>query len=171
MRFGTPAQSRDPGMKRAYAAILQAGLPEFSDENADDAVPATTVISRHAPFDPTPPAVPGVPTIDTPALQKMTQQSPPPLLIDMGDGTVRPPGAIAGNFDPMSAASAKHFAASLPPHAGRPVVVLGDGVYGWRAYNGVLQLRAAGVANLLWYRGGEEAWAKAGLPAEDARAP
>jgi rhodanese-related sulfurtransferase len=46
---------------------------------------------------------------------------------------------------------------------------MSDGVYGWRSYNAVLQLQAAGVPNLVWYRGGEEAWAKAGLPAFDAR--
>ncbi|HTZ69452.1 MAG TPA: hypothetical protein VMB71_02280 [Acetobacteraceae bacterium] len=36
-------------------------------------------------------------------------------------------------------------------------------------YNTALRLRAGGVKNLYWYRGGEEAWAAAGLPAEDRR--
>jgi TolB-like protein/DNA-binding winged helix-turn-helix (wHTH) protein/rhodanese-related sulfurtransferase len=169
-RFGNAVQMNDPGIRRAYAALLRAGLPEFADEYADDGVPATTTISPHRPLDPSPRAVPGIPTIDTAALVKLTHQTPAPLLIDVGSGSALPAGAVLAVFDPLSADATQHFAARLPPHAGRAVVVLGDGVYGWRSYNAVLQLHAAGVTNLIWYRGGEEAWSRAGLPARNVRA-
>jgi rhodanese-related sulfurtransferase len=48
-------------------------------------------------------------------------------------------------------------------NAGRPIVVMGDGTYGVGAYNAALHLVDAGYKNIYWYRGGEEAWAKAGL--------
>jgi hypothetical protein len=40
-----------------------------------------------------------------------------------------------------------------------PVVAMGDGVTGWRSYNAALGLRMRGYPTVLWYRGGEEAWA------------
>jgi tetratricopeptide (TPR) repeat protein len=166
---GNKAMAQDPSMQRIHAALRQAGLPPFADEYVDDKIPPTRTIASHEPLATPPLTVPGVPTIDTPALAKLVAAHAPLLIIDMGIGAVRPIGAVAGIFDPLSTESCKRFVATLPPLAGRQVVVMSDGVYGWRSYNAVLQLQAAGVPNLVWYRGGEEAWAKAGLPAFDAR--
>jgi rhodanese-related sulfurtransferase len=89
----------------------------------------------------------------------------------MGSGVARPPGALEGSFNPLSVESTRKWllanAAKLT--GGAPIVVFADSAFGWRAFDGILQLRAAGVTGLMWYRGGEEAWAKAGQPAEDTR--
>ena len=163
--------AHDPGMQRVFTALRQAGLPDYNNEYEDDGVAAPTTPQRHGDLDATPMAVPGIPTIDTPGLKRLRQDKPGAVLIDMGTGMARPEGALAGDFDPLSAESTRKWlqanAAALK--SGPPIVVFGDGASGWRAYNGVLQLRQAGVAGLIWYRGGEEAWAKAGLPAQDTR--
>jgi TolB-like protein/DNA-binding winged helix-turn-helix (wHTH) protein/Flp pilus assembly protein TadD/rhodanese-related sulfurtransferase len=163
--------AHDPGMQRVFAALRQSGLPDFNSEYEDDGVAAPSTPQRHGDLDATPMAAPGIPTIDTPGLAKLRQDKPGAVLIDMGTGMARPIGALAGDFDPLSAESTRKWlranAASLK--TGLPIVVFGDGAFGWRAYNGVLQLRQAGMTGLIWYRGGEEAWAKAGLPAQDTR--
>jgi TolB-like protein/DNA-binding winged helix-turn-helix (wHTH) protein/rhodanese-related sulfurtransferase len=173
--YATKAEAQDPAFKHVMDALRQAGLPDYVDEHEDDGVAATSTLSHHGDLDAPPAAAPGVPTIDTPSMTKLVRTVPPPLLIDMGVGAARPLGAIARKFDPLSAESAQHFARELAARPGnsadRKVVVFGDGTYGWRSYNPVPQLKAAGVAKLVWYRGGEEAWARAGLPYDDARNP
>jgi TolB-like protein/DNA-binding winged helix-turn-helix (wHTH) protein len=161
----------DPGMQRVFAALRQAGVPDYTDDNDDENIPPPAMPERHGDLDPTPAAVPGIPTIDTPALIALRRTKLPPVLIDMGSGVARPPGALEGNFNPLSVESTRKWlqanAAKLT--GGAPIVVFADSAFGWRAYNGILQLRAAGVTGLMWYRGGEEAWAKARQPAEDTR--
>lgn len=51
----------------------------------------------------------------------------------------------------------------------REIVVMGDGTFGWTSYDAALHLVANHYGHVLWYRGGEEAWARAGLPSRDQR--
>jgi rhodanese-related sulfurtransferase len=44
-------------------------------------------------------------------------------------------------------------------------------VFDWNPYNATLAVLALGYRNVLWYRGGEEAWVAAGLKADDRRDP
>jgi TolB-like protein/DNA-binding winged helix-turn-helix (wHTH) protein/rhodanese-related sulfurtransferase len=173
--YFTKPQMRDPAVVRMFAALKQAGLPDYADEHHDDAIEPVAESQPHGTFDPTPMTVPNVRTIDTTSLAALVNASPPPLLVDMGLGIARPKGAVTGNFNPLSPEAAQHFVRALRERLGaianRPVVVLGDGPYGWSSYNAVLQLQRAGLANLIWYRGGEEAWARAGLPSDDVRNP
>jgi rhodanese-related sulfurtransferase len=48
-------------------------------------------------------------------------------------------------------------------------VVLGNGIFGWSSYDAAQHFVASGYRTVLWYRGGEEAWAAARLPAQDHR--
>ncbi len=165
------AQLHSAMAPKILGALAQAGLKPFTDETEDDHVPATTVITEHDEFDPTPLTIPGIPTIDTPALAKLLLASPKPapapLLVDLGFGLTWPPGELKmGRFNSTSAAGARAFLASLPPLQNRPVIVFSEGPYGWRSYNAALQFKAAGVAHVVWYRGGEEAWTQAKLPAD-----
>ena len=50
-----------------------------------------------------------------------------------------------------------------------PGVVMDTGSSGSDGYNAALRLVARAPLRVLWYRGGEEAWARAGLPADDRR--
>ncbi len=105
-------------MQRIHAALREAGLPPFADEYVDDKIPPTRTIASHEPLATPPLTVPGVPTIDTPALAKLVAAHAPLLIIDMGIGAVRPIGAVAGIFDPLSTESCKRFVATLPPWRG-----------------------------------------------------
>jgi TolB-like protein/DNA-binding winged helix-turn-helix (wHTH) protein/Flp pilus assembly protein TadD len=115
---GNKAMAQDPSMQRIHAALREAGLPPFADEYVDDKIPPTRTIASHEPLATPPLTVPGVPTIDTPALAKLVAAHAPLLIIDMGIGAVRPIGAVAGIFDPLSTESCKRFVATLPPWRG-----------------------------------------------------
>ena len=156
---------------KILGALRDAGLEAFADENKDDHVPPSAVPLDRDDFAPTPLTIPGVATIDTAALAKLLlatpKTTPAPMLIDMGSGVTWPPGDLKmGRFNSTSATEAKDFLRSLPSVLGRKLIVFSDGPDGWRSYNAALQFRAAGVQNVIWYRGGEEAWTKAGLKAD-----
>jgi 3-mercaptopyruvate sulfurtransferase SseA len=51
------------------------------------------------------------------------------------------------------------------------VVVMGRGPFDWRPLDAAIALQAAGVPGVAWFRGGEDAWAAAGSPADDRRTP
>jgi rhodanese-related sulfurtransferase len=53
----------------------------------------------------------------------------------------------------------------------RTLIVMGTSKYGWNAYNAALALAARGYHHILWYRGGEEAWAASGMMSDDRRDP
>ena len=165
------AALHSPMAPRIFSALRDAGLVAFADEHKDDHVPPTATPVEHDEFDPTPLTIPGMPTIDTPALAKMLlgagKTVPAPVLVDMGPGLTWPPGELKmGRFNSTSAAAARDFLRTLPPLSGRALIVFGEGPDGWRAYNAALQFKAAGVARVIWYRGGEEAWTGAGLPGD-----
>ncbi len=160
-----------PGFARLLAALRQSGMPEFASERADDGIAPSHTPLRGEIFEPTPTTVPGARTIDTAELSRMLQSRPETLLIDLGSGAAVPSGAVwedeeARTGDDLAfIESAMRHAAGKP---GRPLVVMSDGVYGAASYNAVLRLVSSGQP-VLWYRGGEEAWAGAQLPAADRR--
>jgi TolB-like protein/tetratricopeptide (TPR) repeat protein len=156
------AQSSQPGFHRFTEALKDAGMPEFGDETGA----AADMPSRGA-FDPLPKQIPGVPTLDTQAVAAKLASSP--LIVDYGLGTARLHGAVMAGTGAVSLQDAQRFVHDTA--GGRAVIVMGDGPYDRTGYEAAQQLHRAGVWPLLWYRGGEEAWARAGMPSEDARAP
>jgi TolB-like protein/DNA-binding winged helix-turn-helix (wHTH) protein/Tfp pilus assembly protein PilF len=164
-----PAGLHNAMAPKILGALRAAGLVAFTDEHKDDHVPPSATPIEHDAFDPTPMTIPGIRTIDTPALAKwlLSKPVPAPLLVDMGHGLTWPPGELKmGRFNSTSAAAARDFLRTLPALKGRPVIVFSEGPDGWRSYNAALQFKAAGVGEVIWYRGGEEAWTAAGLPAD-----
>ncbi len=161
-----------PGFARMLAALRSAGMPDCASEAADDHVAPTSTPIDDANFAATPLAAPGARTIGTAALARMLQDHADLLLIDLGPGAAVPSGALweddaARTGDDMAFIDA----AIARRHAGPdvPIVVMSDGPYGAASYNAVLHLVSAG-RTVLWYRGGEEAWAGAHLQAADRRA-
>jgi rhodanese-related sulfurtransferase len=72
----------------------------------------------------------------------------------------------------MAALAHDLTAGERTPADGKPhVVVMGQGPFDWTSANCARALAAAGVEGVAWFRGGEEAWAAAGMPAEDRRSP
>ncbi len=165
------AAAKNPQAPKMLAALEQAGMPRFADEHEDAGVAPSATPAAHGDYDPTPLSVPGIPALDTRGVAKMllAQGTPEarPLLVDLGVGVTWPRGELRMfHGDPLSMEVVRHFVRDMPGPAGRPVIVFGDGPFGWRSYNAALQLKAAGVANVIWYRGGEEAWTASGLPAD-----
>jgi rhodanese-related sulfurtransferase len=104
----------------------------------------------------------------------MQQERPPPAIIDVGHGAAVIPSAIwvwaeglQGDLDRSLAEASQ----DSPAARSRPIIVMSDGPFGWRGYNAALHLVAKGFSHVLWYRGGEQAWAEADYPRNDLRTP
>ena len=118
---------------------------------------------------------PGARTLATAALSDMLRKGSTPIMIDVGCGAAVIPGAtwIDETF-PSAEAQAdleKQILQLSNGDRSRPVVVMGSSVFDWNGYNATLALLSLGYKNVFWYRGGEEAWAAAGLKADDRRDP
>ncbi len=159
------AQSSRPGFRRFTDALKDAGMPEFGDET--EIATADAAQSGAGAFDPLPAQAPGVTTIDTASVAATLAADP--IVIDYGLGSARLHGAVMGSSGSHSLEDVLRLTRDRAVR--RPVIVMGDGPYDRASYDAVLQLHRVGVAPLFWYRGGEEAWSRAGLPGEDARAP
>lgn len=167
----TRSMSSLPGFSRMLAALESAGMPRYADEHADDHVPPGSSLPADSAFTPTPVSLPGGETIDTATLAAWRHLGRDMLIVDLGHHVNVIPGARwqdeiaqddASFVDSSLRGLAKH-------RSGKKIVIMSDGTYGSAAYNAARRLIKAGWTNVVWYRGGEEAWAKAGLPATDRR--
>ncbi len=167
----TKSMSALPGFKRILAALEAAGMPRYADEHADDHVPAGSALPNEDAFAPTPTSLPGAETIDTATLIQWLQHGQDAVLIDLGLHAA----VISGARTPENGAEdydgfVDQLLQGMPTHETRKkIVLMADGTYGSTSYNAARRLVAVGRPNVVWYRGGEEAWAKAGLPATDQR--
>jgi TolB-like protein/DNA-binding winged helix-turn-helix (wHTH) protein len=175
----THAQAALPAFGAISAAWRSAGMPQFADEHRDFGVAPDPEIKPHRPVEPTPRSLPGIPTIDAPGLAAL-QGDAAPRVVDLGLGAAVPKGATLSSADPLAAhdmaALAQQLmqgrAAEAAGAGGRPnIVVMGQGPFDWTSANCARALVEAGVPGVAWFRGGEEAWAAAGKPAEDRRSP
>ncbi|TPG74181.1 PQQ-dependent catabolism-associated CXXCW motif protein [Pseudomonas arsenicoxydans] len=136
---------------------------------------------------PTPDSLQGATIVDTPALQTLLSQTPPPLLIDVyrrqwlqgqfiedqphenlpgshwlantGDGDLTPDwqGYFARNLKALTAGD-----------PARPLVFYCRADC-WLSWNAVKRASAMGYKTLYWYRDGLDAWQSAGLAVTPAR--
>ena len=130
---------------------------------------------------PTPDRLEGVQVIDTAQLLRHLRADTVPLVIDVAtEGERMIPGALhivnAGRAvaEPQAdAALDKRFQALMRTVGASPrtaVVFYGEGPNTWWAFNAALRAAAAGYTQVLWYRGGLEAWQRAGLPTQQKTA-
>jgi len=159
------------GFARMLAALQAAGMPAYADEHADDHIPPSTQDLQDDKFAPTPIAVPGAATIDTKALAARLAQGQPTLILDLGGCAAIIQGALCRADNIVSDTDFIDTALRAHPanEPSRMIVIMADGTYGSESYNAALRLAASGRSGIAWYRGGEEAWASAGLPATDGR--
>ena len=157
-----------PGFQHFLDGLSQAGMPRFADETQDDHLAPSATDLTGGDFAPTPLSVPGATTLRTETLRAWLRGGRAVLIIDVGTGTAVIDGAVwrnnvAGDVaqDAFAEDTAAAFLARSP---GAPVVVMADGTYGVSSYNTALHLASHLSGQVYWYRGGEEAWAKAGLP-------
>jgi PQQ-dependent catabolism-associated CXXCW motif protein len=126
----------------------------------------------------TPASIPGGQVITTRGLVSLLQDGQAPyLLFDVLGGPERLPNAIsavaahqAGSFNDRVQ---KDFGAFLQQVTGgnkeTPLVFYCQSSHCWMSYNASLRAINLGYTNVLWYRGGIEAWEMAGLQTVSAQ--
>ena len=159
-------------------ALAQVDIPKptqvqaFSFEDKDWNV-ATATTPQGPPFGkPTPMSIPGARVISTLALKALLDINKQVVVVDVLDSKTRAtiPGAywMPGAGDSRFFAAEKiRFAAALEKVAGgdktRPIVFMCISSECWESYNACLHAIEAGYKDVLWYRGGTNAWNGASL--------
>ncbi len=174
--YDSHALSALPGHKAYSEALQMSGMPVFADESEPERpnVVGQGAGSAHGDFDSPPLSVPGAKVITAADLHAILQTLPAPLILDVGTGSAVIPSAILvwppgvwGDPDKLLLEAADRGGRDRA----RRIVILGNGPYGFAGYDATKYLVAQGFQNVLWFRGGEETWVKAGYPADDRRFP
>ncbi|MBK7472562.1 MAG: sulfurtransferase [Betaproteobacteria bacterium] len=180
------SQARPPGLAPERNAALPQGSPgRLADvrggdtldalmawERQDMGVRPTRELHSGAMHGPTPNQIPGGQVITTKGLLPLLQQGIPVHVFDVLGTAQTLPNAIPaaraaepGSFDDETQ---QEFARMLQQvtrgNAAAPLVFYCQGPQCWMSYNAALRAIALGYRNVLWYRGGMEAWNQAGQP-------
>lgn len=163
----------------AFTLLAQAQLPlpeglqkGFAGEDKDWGVAPTMMVKRGSPHAPTPTSIPGARVIHTLELKSLLDQHQDLVVVDVLDAKVRHtvPGAwwmSGAGTEQLYAAEMSRFTAALEKLTGgdktRPVVFLCINSECWLSYNASLRAIGAGYKDVLWYRGGSDAWRGASL--------
>jgi PQQ-dependent catabolism-associated CXXCW motif protein len=160
---------------KVLAAIAAREGQEFADETKDWGVAPTRSqrpTDHHAP---TPLSLQGAKVVKTIALRKLLATDRSVVVVDVLDGEGRTtvpgarwmPGAGLGLATPEEKS---RFAQGLKKltagNMARPLVFVCLSAECWLSYNASLLAVEAGWRNVMWYRGGVEAWNAAGLATE-----
>lgn len=156
-----------------FGQISYPQLPQpiatFSYEDKDWAVPVTT-IPRKVPHGPTPTSIPGARVIKTLALKALLEANRNVVVVDVLDAKTRTsiPGAVwmlgAGDGQFFGAEKSRFSAALEKLTAGdrsKPIIFLCISSECWLSYNASLHAVEAGYKDVIWYRGGTNAWSGA----------
>lgn len=149
-------------------------------ERQDFGVPATNQLHGGAMHGPTPASIPGGQVITTKGLVSLVQgKAAPYFLFDVLGGPQTLPGAIPaawvsqpGAFnDQIQQQFSQMLMQGTQGRKDTPLVFYCLSTQCWMSYNAALRAINAGFTNVLWYRGGIEAWQAAGLPLQPAPQP
>lgn len=146
-------------------------------ERQDLGVPPTGQLRGDSMHAPTPASIPGGQVITTQGLVALIEgRQAPFILVDVLGGAQVLPQAIPavwlaqpGSFDDAVQRRAKQSLDQVT--RGRRDIALifyCQSRECWMSYNAALRAIRAGYSNVLWYRGGLEAWQAAGLPTQPA---
>ena len=154
--------SATPGFQRFLAALEDSGMRRYVDEGSGLAAGPCGASD----LQPTPRSAAGVSILSTQAVQAALQ-SGGAFAVDFGVGGAVPPGVQHVNFDPSSTVEMAALQAAPEAVRARMIIVMGSSVLDPR---GCQAAQSKGwKPPVFWYRGGEEAWAAAGLGARDLR--
>lgn len=179
----TAAPAPAPTTARAPARAAPAGADLLAQieaiEREDAGVRPTAELRTGGLHGPTPASIPGAKLVSTRELVALLDggASPRALVFDVLGGTERLPDALnavpahqAGSFDDEPQ---RQFGAFLKQVTqGRsdvPLVFYCGGMQCWMSYNAALRAARLGYRQVLWYRGGLEAWKAAGRPVQTAQ--
>jgi sulfatase modifying factor 1 len=152
--------------------LSPAGGSGYAAEAQDFGVPPKDSIRDGPPHAPTPLTVPGAKTITTVDLYARLMTKQPMLLLYVNENSLGIAGARwldgAGRGysfdDPIEERLGRKLDQLTSGNKDTPVVVFCFDVHCWLSYNAALRMVHLGYGNVLWYRGGREAWNAAGLP-------
>lgn len=147
-------------------------------ERQDYGVPATSQLHNGAMHGPTPASIPGGQLITTKGLSELVQgRQTPYFLFDVLGGQETLPGAMPavwmsqpGSFnDQTQQQLSQMLQQGTQGRKDVPMIFYCMSTQCWMSYNAALRAINAGYSNVLWYRGGIEAWKAAGLPTQPAQ--
>ena len=163
----------DPGMPQAQRSRAQV-MPRPNGNEGQDMGVAPTKQLKSAPLHgPTPTAIPGGRAITTPDLVRLMKDPKSGALVFdvLGGPQTLPnafyaaPAAQPGDFsDQVQTDFGNFLKQTTQGRLDRPMVFYCQNSQCWMSYNAALRAIAAGYRQVLWYRGGIEAWQQAGLP-------
>ena len=141
-------------------------------ERRDMGVPPTRELHDGQMHGATPNQIPGGQVITTAGVKALLEQQVGAQLIDVLGAEASLPDAIPavwasapGSFDdPTQEKLARMLVAVTRNNPETPLVFFCGGPECWMSYNAALRAIALGYRNVVWYRGGLEAWNHAGLP-------
>lgn len=168
------AQQIQPGAPQMQPGAGNAGSLDQLDawERQDAGVPATSQLHNGPMHAPTPNKIPGGQVISTKGLLPLIQGTSgvPVLVLDvLGNPQMQLPNAAPAVF----ASQPGDFNDTVQQQFGQmlmqltrgnkqiPIVTYCQGPQCWMSYNAALRAIALGYRNVLWYRGGLEAWQQA----------
>ena len=159
----------------SFGQISYPQLPQpittFSYEDKDWSVAATTN-PKKVPHGPTPTSIPGARVIKTLELKALLDAKQNMVIVDVLDSKTRTtiPGAVwmlgAGDGQFFGAEKSR-FSTALEKLTGgdksKPLIFLCISSECWLSYNASLYAVEAGYKDVIWYRGGTNAWGGASL--------
>ena len=160
-----PAQGPAPG-NDAMARLAQL-------ERQDMGVAPSAQLKAGGLHGPTPNAIPGGRLVTTAELVGLLQNPQSGALVfDVLGGPQALPNAVpvvpaaqGGSFqDETQRNFGQYLQQVTQGRQDRPMVFYCQGLQCWMSYNAALRAINLGYTNVLWYRGGVEAWQQAGLP-------
>ena len=152
------------------AASASALAGEYADESKDWGISEMSRPKGPPYSTPTPLKVPGARTITTDELKEMLIKEPKLVVIDaLGSSTMLESAQGLGSgigeqrmFGRDVAMFPKALETLTGGDKGKPIVFYCRSSSCWHSYNASLRAVAEGYTNVLWYRGGIDAWQQSG---------
>jgi hypothetical protein len=157
------ALSKLPGFRRFILALEDAGMRRYGDERSTIASQTCGPVQQASPTA----LVAGFQSIDTRALADL-RKAGTVKVVDFGVGAAVPEFAELSLLNPASPSDMIGLGDRLRRQGATAIVTMGSGPQDPRGCKAA-GLLARGATPVYWYGGGEEAWAKAGLPSTDQR--
>ncbi|WDI31149.1 rhodanese-like domain-containing protein [Hyphococcus flavus] len=168
-------QSQQPNVSQPQQNVTNKAAPHSDPQSAaelqDYGVAATNQLHTGAMHGPTPASIPGGQVITTKGVAELMQGGQTPyLVLDILGGQEIIPGAVfavpahqPGNFNDQTQNEFSRFLMQMTGgNKEVPLILYCQSTQCWMSYNAALRAINMGYTNVLWYRGGIEAWKAAG---------
>ncbi len=152
-----------PHFRRFIVALEDAGMSRFNNASSALTIENCGGLDQAARKD----AARRPQLVDTKGLLNLLSAGKTKI-VDFGVGAAVPRGGQISLLSPFSLSDMSELAGRLRAEGATAIVTMGSGSQDPRGCQAAKALAQAAIP-VLWYRGGEEAWAQAGLPSTDQR--